>query len=483
MVANQLLSANIPFTASEQKVMPHNLEAERAVLGAMVLDNKAIDDVIEILDHTCFYHTAHTVIFEAILTLYETNRGVDLITLTDELTRRGRLESIGGAYYLTSLLDNVATASNVKFYAQIVRDKATARQLILAGNEISQLGFSSEPDVHSIVETAEKLILDIAQQREQQGFASLETLLHTSMETVERLFREKTLVTGVPSGYKKLDELTSGFQPTELIIIAGRPSMGKTALALNIARNLSMEQEQPLPVAIFSLEMSKEQLVLRMLATEARISMRLIRGGKLGAKEFGKLSTAGARLAQAEIYIDETPAISVLELRAKARRLQQTLQQSKDKKLGLIIVDYLQLMSGNVSSESRQQEVSEISRSLKALAKELSIPIIAISQLSRAPEKRGESRRPQLADLRESGALEQDADLVMFVYRAAFYRLMDGKEIRPEDKPAKIIIGKQRNGPIGDVDLMFIEEYTRFEDLASEFGPEPSEVYSEEENE
>lgn len=309
MATKQLIASNIPFTTSD-RTMPQNLEAERAVLGAMVLDNKAIDEVVEILDHTCFYHTAHTIIFEAIRTLYETNRGVDLITLTEELTRQGRLESIGGAYYLTSLLDNVATVSNVKFYAQIIRDKATARQLILAGNEISQLGFSAEVDVHAIVETAEKLILDIAQQREQQGFASLETLLHASMETVERLYREKTLVTGVPSGYKKLDELTSGFQPSDLIIIAGRPSMGKTALALNIARNLSIEQEAPLPVAIFSLEMSKEQLVLRMLATEARISMKNIRGGKLGAKEFGRLSTAGALLAQSEIYIDETPAIS-----------------------------------------------------------------------------------------------------------------------------------------------------------------------------
>jgi replicative DNA helicase len=482
MATNQLLSAKMPFTASDQKVMPHNLEAERAVLGAMVLDNKAIDEVIEILDHTCFYHTAHTIIYEAVRSLYELNRGVDLITLTEELTRRGRLEAIGGAYYLTSLIENVATVSNVKYYAQIVRDKATARQLILAGSEITQLGFSAESDVHSIVETAERLILDIAQQREQQGFASLETLLHASMETVERLYREKTLVTGVPSGYKKLDELTSGFQATDLIIIAGRPSMGKTAFALNIARNLNMEQETPLPVAIFSLEMSKEQLVLRMLATEARISMKLIRGGKLGAKEFGKLSNAGARLSQAEIYIDETPAISVLELRAKARRLQQTLLQTKNKKIGLVIIDYLQLMSGSASLESRQQEVSEISRSLKALAKELGIPIIAISQLSRAPEKRGESRRPQLADLRESGALEQDADLVMFVYRAAFYRVMDGKEVRPEDKPAKIIIGKQRNGPIGDIDLMFIDEYTRFEDLAPDMGPEPSEAYIDEEN-
>jgi len=484
MATNQLLSANsnISLTAAE-RTMPHNLDAERAVLGAMLLDNRAIDEVVEIIDHTCFYHTAHIVIYESILALYQTNRAVDLITLSEELTRRGRLESVGGAYYLTSLLDNVATASNVKYYAQIVRDKSTARQLIVAGNEISQLGFSAEADVHSIVETAEKLIFDIAQQKEQQGFVSLEALLHDSMQTVERLYREKTLVTGVPSGYKLLDELTSGFQPSELIIIAGRPSMGKTALALNIARNISMEQEIPLPVAIFSLEMSKEQLVLRMLATEARISMKLIKGGKLGAKEFGKLSTAGARLAQAEIYIDETPAISVLELRAKTRRLQQTLLQSKNKPLGLLIIDYLQLMSGSISSDSRQQEVSEISRSLKALAKELNIPVIAISQLSRAPEKRGENRRPQLSDLRESGALEQDADLVMFVYRATFYRAMEGKVIRDEDKPAKLIIGKQRNGPIGDVPLAFIEEYTRFEDLAPEFGPAPAEAYSAEESE
>ena len=253
MATNQLLSAS---SNPDQKIMPHNLEAERAVLGAMVMDNKAIDEVIQILDHTCFYHTTHTIIYESILTLYEINRGVDLITLTEELTRRGRLESVGGAYYLTSLIDNVATVSNVKYYAQIVRDKATARRLILAGSEISQLGFSAEADVHSIVETAEKLILDIAQQREEKGFVSLETLLHDSMQTVERLYREKTLVTGVPSGYKKLDELTSGFQASDLVIIAGRPSMGKTAFALNVARNLNMELEPPLPVAIFSLEMS-----------------------------------------------------------------------------------------------------------------------------------------------------------------------------------------------------------------------------------
>ncbi|MCX7919437.1 MAG: replicative DNA helicase [bacterium] len=475
MVTQPIISTSGTISAASS-VLPHNLDAERAVLGALIFDNRAIDTVVDILDPSSFYHTAHTVIYQSILALYERNRAVDLITLTEELTRRGRLDSVGGAYYLSSLLENVATVSNVQEYAQIVRDKATARRLILAGAEISQLGYNTEEDIHSMVETAEKLIFDIAQQKSRQEFTSLSDLLSSSMEKVESFYQNKKMVTGIPTGYTELDELTSGFQKSDLIIIAGRPSMGKTAFALNIARNLAIDHDPPIPVAIFTLEMSKEQLVLRMLATESRISMRQIQSGLLGEKEFGKLVNSASRLSQAQIFIDETPALSIMELRAKARRLQQKLLQN-NQSLGLIIIDYLQMMSGRARAESRQQEVSEISRSLKALAKELHLPVVAISQLSRAPEKRGESRRPQLADLRESGALEQDADLVLFIYRAEFYRRMDGKEIREEDKPAEIIIGKQRNGPCKTVKLAFLEEYTRFENLAKRYDVIPADAY------
>jgi len=389
------------------------------------------------------------------LELTDRNEPADLITLSELLKAKGELEAVGGSTYLASLADQVPTAANIAHYARIIREKAILRQLINSATDIATRGFEEQGNVDEFLDAAEKVIFDIAEKKIKSAFVSIGDMIKDTLKTVERLYERKELVTGVPTGFKDLDKLTAGLQPSDLIIVAGRPSMGKTALALNIATYASLNAG--IGVAVFSLEMAREQLVLRMLCSEARVDNSKVRAGYLGERDFPKLANAAGRLHEALIYIDDTPAISVLELRAKTRRL----IRDREKKLGLVIVDYLQLMRGMGAASNREQEISEISRSLKALAKELRVPVIALSQLNRRVEDRGD-RRPMMADLRESGAIEQDADVIAFIYRDEVYNQ------KSQDKGiAEVIVAKQRNGPIDTVRLAFLNEYTRFEDLAA----------------
>jgi len=442
---------SIPAIIAE-KIQPQSLEAEMSVLGAMMMDKEAICKAVETLSEDAFYKTTHRKIYSAILDLFERNEPVDLVTLTNELKKKGELSNIGGAIYLTTILNSVPTSANVEYYIRIVNEKALIRGLIAAATEITSLAYQPVEDVPQLLDKAEQLIFSLVQRKINRDFVHIGEMLHDSFEMIERLYAKKTYVTGLPTGFIDLDILTAGFHPSDLIIIAGRPSMGKSSLALNIA--LHVGSREKIPVGIFSLEMSKEQLVYRMLCAEARVDAHKLKTGYLGETDWPKLTTAAGVLTESPIYIDDTPAISVLEMRAKARRLKAKYN------VGLIIVDYLQLVQGRTQIDNRQQEISEISRSLKALARELNIPIIALSQLSREVEKRGD-KKPQLSDLRESGAIEQDADLVAFVYREEYYKAT------PENEGiAEIIIGKQRNGPVGTVKLAFVKKYTRFENLA-----------------
>lgn len=438
---------------SSHKLPPQHIEAEQSVLGGILIENDAINRVTEILDADDFYRDAHRKIFNALINLSERDEPADLITLTNELRKIDQLDAIGGASYLASLIDSVPTAANIEYYAKIVKEKAILRKLIQASTEIITQSYEDRGDVEGFLDEAERAIFDISEKRVRPSFYSIREIVKESFTTIERLFKKKELVTGVPSGFKELDRMTAGFQPSDLIIIAGRPSMGKTAFCLDVAEYAAIDNK--IPVAIFSLEMSKEQLVIRMLCSQAHVEGTRLRTGYLNESDWPKLTIAAGNLSEAPIYIDDTAALSALELRAKARRLKA------DRGLGMVIVDYLQLMKGRARVESRQQEISEISRSLKALAKELNIPVIAVSQLSRKTEERT-GNRPQLSDLRESGAIEQDADLIVFIYRDEVYN-------RSEDNPnrgkAEVIIGKQRNGPIGKIDLAFLDKFTTFKDL------------------
>jgi replicative DNA helicase len=438
---------------SSHKLPPQHIEAEQSVLGGILIENEAINRVTEILDADDFYRDAHRKIFNALINLSERDEPADLITMTNELRKIDQLDSVGGASYLASLIDSVPTAANIEYYAKIVKEKAILRKLIQASTEIITQSYEDRGDVEGFLDEAERAIFEISEKRVRPSFYSIREIVKDSFTTIERLFKKKELVTGVPSGFKELDRMTAGFQSSDLIIIAGRPSMGKTAFCLDVAEYAAIDNK--IPVAIFSLEMSKEQLVIRMLCSQAHVEGTRLRTGYLNESDWPKLTIAAGNLSEAPIYIDDTAALSVLELRAKARRLKA------DRGLGMLIVDYLQLMKGRARVESRQQEISEISRSLKALAKELHIPVIAVSQLSRKTEERT-GNRPQLSDLRESGAIEQDADLILFIYRDEIYN-------RSEDNPnrgkAEVIIGKQRNGPIGKIDLAFLDKFTTFKDL------------------
>ena len=438
---------------SSHKLPPQNIEAEQSILGGILIENEAVNRVMEILDADDFYRDAHRKIFNALINLSERDEPADLITLTNELRKIDQLDFIGGASYLASLIDSVPTAANIEYYAKIVKEKAILRKLIQTSTDIITQSYEDRGDVEGFLDEAERAIFEISEKRVKPSFYSIREIVKESFATIERLFKKKELVTGVPSGFKELDRMTAGFQPSDLIIIAGRPSMGKTAFCLNVAQYAAIENK--IPVAIFSLEMSKEQLVIRMLCSEAHVEGTRLRTGFLNESDWPKLTIAAGNLSEAPIYIDDTTALSVLELRAKARRLKS------DHGLGMVILDYLQLMKGRARVESRQQEISEISRSLKALSKELNIPVIAVSQLSRKTEERT-GNRPQLSDLRESGAIEQDADLILFLYRDEIYN-------RSEDNPnrgkAEVIIGKQRNGPIGKIDLAFLDKFTTFKDL------------------
>jgi replicative DNA helicase len=438
---------------SSHKLPPQHIEAEQSILGGILIENEAINRVTEILDADDFYREAHRKIFNALIDLSERDEPADLITLTNELRKINQLDSIGGASYIASLIDSVPTAANIQYYAKIVKEKAILRKLIQTSTEIITQSYEDRGDVEGFLDEAERSIFEISERRVRPSFFPVREIVKESFATIEKLFKKKELVTGVPSGFKELDRMTAGFQPSDLVIIAGRPSMGKTAFCLDVAEYAAIDNK--IPVAIFSLEMSKEQLVIRMLCSQAHVEGTRLRTGYLNESDWPKLTIAAGNLSEAPIYIDDTAALSVLEMRAKARRLKA------DHGLGMVIVDYLQLMKGRSRVESRQQEISEISRSLKALAKELTIPVIAVSQLSRKTEERT-GNRPQLSDLRESGAIEQDADLILFIYRDEVY---NRDPENPNRGKAEVIIGKQRNGPIGKIDLAFLDKFTTFKDL------------------
>jgi replicative DNA helicase len=435
---------------------PQNVEAEESILSAILIDNSTLLDVIEILTPDDFYKSIHQQIFSAITELFSKNEPVDLVTLTNILREKGQLEKIGGAVYLARLVDTVPLAVNAQHYARIVRDKSSLRRLIEKSNIIARRCFEDRGNVDEVIDFAETSIYEISEIKSRQSFHPLSKMIEKNIDALEERQGNKTLVTGVPTGFTFFDHKTSGLQNSDLVILAARPSMGKTAFALNVARNAALDANTP--VAVFSLEMSKEQLSMRMLSSEARLNSTRLRSGFISQEDWMQITEAASNLSNAPIYIDDSPSITAMEIRAKSRRLKM------DKNIGLIIIDYLQLMQGRRSAERRELEISEISRSLKALAKELDLPVLAISQLNRMLEQRSD-KRPQLSDLRESGALEQDADVVAFIYRDEIY---NKDEDNPNKGKAELIIAKQRNGPIGTVSLTFLDAYTRFENLATE---------------
>ncbi len=437
------------------KVPPQNIEAEQSVIGAVLLENESIVKALETLKPDDFYVDSHRQIYLCMIELFEQNHPTDLITLTERLKAKNKLDSIGGTSYLADLSEKIPTAANIEYYATIVKQKAILRNLIRSATEIISKASHTEDTVEDILDFSEKSIFSVSEHQIKPSFTSLKDILKSTFKDIERIYEKPQLTTGVPSGFHDLDSKTSGFQDSDLIIMAGRPGMGKTAFCLNIAQHAAIEAGTP--VAVFSLEMSKEQLALRMLCSEARIDNHKLRSGYIAESDWGRLSMAAGKLAEARIYIDDTPGISSFEMRAKARRLQA------EHGLGLIIVDYLQLMKSSRSrSESREQEISEISRSLKSLAKELKIPVIALSQLNRRVEDRTD-KRPLMSDLRESGAIEQDADVILFIYRDEFYH----PDASDSQGKAEIIIGKQRNGPTGEISLTFINQFTRFENYTA----------------
>jgi len=441
------------------RVPPHNIEAEQAVLGGLLLDNLAWDKIGDLVTESDFYRDDHRKIYRAILALIEKGRPADLLTLSEELTLRGEMESVGGLAYLGAMAHNTPSAANIRRYAEIVRERAIMRGLVQVGTEITESALSpSGRDARALLDEAEAKVFNIAEMgsRSTQGFVPLREPLAQVVERVDELYRSGTHdpVTGVPTGFVDLDEKTSGFQQGDLIIIAGRPSMGKTALALNIAGHVGFDTK--LPVAIFSMEMSSSQLAMRLLGSHGRLDQHMLRTGRLTDEDFRRLTRAMGELNDVPIYIDESAALNPLDLRARARRLHRQYGG-----LGLIVVDYLQLMSVSGAGENRATEISEISRSLKALAKDLHVPVVALSQLNRGLEQRP-NKRPVMSDLRESGAIEQDADVILFIYRDEVYN-----EDSPDKGVAEIIIGKQRNGPIGTVRLTFLGHYTRFENFAA----------------
>ncbi|MDD5438804.1 MAG: replicative DNA helicase [Candidatus Omnitrophica bacterium] len=436
-----------------EKLPPQSQEAEMAVLGSMLLDREAIGQAIEMIpgDHA-FYTAGHRIIYSVLVKLYDANKAVDMITLTEELKKQGKLEDIGGPSYIANLASVIPTAANIVHYAKIVKEKAILRNLISTASQIVSESYDTSTNVDGLLDKAERMIFDIAANKVETKAFSLKDIIKDSIETIDNLYQRKEHVTGLGSGFHEFDIMTAGLQPSDLIVVAGRPSMGKSALVTCMAEHIGVVEKKP--VAFFSLEMSKEQLVQRLLCSHARVDFHKVRTGFLSQSDWPRLVSAAGKLSDSPIFIDDSPGISVLELRAKARRL-----KSKHD-IQLIVLDYLQLMQGPQGIENRQQEISEISRAIKALARELNIPVIAVSQLSRAVEQRSD-KRPQLSDLRESGAIEQDADLVILLLREEYYNQTD------ENKGiAEIIIAKQRNGPTGSVKLAFINEFTRFENLA-----------------
>jgi len=448
-----MVMADVVSLPSERS-LPHNLEAERCVLGAILIQNDAFNQAAELIDADDFFRDAHRRVFDKMVDLNERGEVIDLVTLKNELARSGELEGVGGPAYIAGLVDGVPRSTHVGYYAHIVKEKSTRRKIIFAANEILETAHTAEGEADTVLDRAEQAIFRIADDSIHTGFVSLHDLVESSHTTIDKLQAGEGVVTGVPSGFVDLDKLTRGFQASDLVLVAARPSMGKTALVLNIAQHLGVSTD--MTVGVFSLEMSKEQLFMRMLTTEAGVDSHKFRGGFLAQRDYDALAEALGRLDGAKVFIDDSPSIGVLEMRAKARRLKA------EHGLHLVVIDYLQLMTGRGRFDNRTQELASISRSLKGLAKELDVPVVALSQLSRAPESRSD-RRPQLSDLRESGALEQDADLVLFIYREEQY------DPTPENENlAEIIIGKQRNGPTGVVRLAFLKQCTKFASLAAD---------------
>src|SRR5688572_21340585 len=441
--------------AAPERTLPHNLDAERSVLGAILIDNEAFNTAIAIITAGAFFRDAHRRIFERMTDLVERRTAIDFVTLREELERSGELEDVGGPGYLAALVDGVPRSTNVEYYARIVKEKATLRSLIYAANKIVANAYEADQDADLILDDAESAIFSVADERMKAGFVPMSTLVKDSFPKIEQLFEQKRLITGVPTGFVDMDEMTRGLQGGDLIIVAARPSMGKTSLVLNMAQHVAIQPDHT--VGFFSLEMSKESLFLRLLTSEAQIDSHRLMSGAIGQKDYGRISHALETLSAMRLFIDDTANVGVLEMRAKARRLQA------EHGLSLLIVDYIQLMSGRGRFENRTLELASISRSLKGLAKELRVPIVVLSQLSRAPESRSD-HRPQLSDLRESGALEQDADVVVLIYREDVYNKDPN---HPDAGTAELILAKQRNGPTGVVRLAFLREQTRFANLAA----------------
>ena len=441
-----------------RRLPPQNLEAEQCVLGSILLRPGTLAKTLEILSSTDFYKEAHQVIYNGLTSLFERNEPQDLITIVNYLKDANKLDSIGGPAYLAGLTDIVPVAANINYYARIVRDKSILRQLIATTTDIASRCYEEQQEIENLLDEVEQTVFEISRSKSEQGFEPLNKVITETFEKVTLLADRKELITGVPTGYGDLDKMTAGLQPSDLIILAGRPSMGKTALAMNIVQNSALLHK--VPIAVFSLEMSKSQLGLRMLCSVSRVDSQDLRTGFIKDYDWPKLTRAAGELSEGAIFIDDTPAITVLEMRAKTRRLKI------EHDIGLVVVDYLQLMRGR--GDSREQEISEISRSLKAMAKELDIPVIALSQLNRSLENRP-NKRPQLSDLRESGAIEQDADVILFIYRDEIY---NKAEDNPKRGIAEVIIGKQRNGPTGTIELAFLDRYTTFENLTRQTVPE-----------
>jgi replicative DNA helicase len=440
---------------SLERPLPHNLEAERSILGAVLLDNHALNAAVEKLRTEDFFLSQHRLIFDRMVQLGEKQQAIDTVTLMEDLERRNELEAAGGIAYLSQLADGLPRVTNVEHYARIVKEKAVLRSLIFSASAIQEQALAAGDDADTILDRAESAIFQLAEDRVRAGLIGVKELVRENFERLERIFSEGRRITGLASGYSDLDNQTAGLQGSELIILAARPSMGKTALALNIAENVALRQREP--VAIFSLEMSKESLLLRLLASEARVDAHKFRTGHMNRDDWGKITGALANLGEAPLWIDDSASSTVLEMGAKARRLK------RDRGLSLVIVDYLQLVvpSNTGRGTNRQEQVASISRSLKGLAKELKVPVLVLSQLTRAPER--DDRKPQLADLRESGAIEQDADVVLFIHRPNFYKT----DLPEEDRAkAEVIIAKQRNGPTGNLNFVFLARHTRFEEAA-----------------
>lgn len=431
------------------KIPPHDIDAEQAVIGSMLTDKDAVIDSVEVLKPDDFYRQDNKTIYEAILNLYNRAEPIDIITVKSELTSLGKLEAVGGLEYLAVLPDKVPTTANVDRYIKIVEEKSILRRLIKASNELIDLGYAGTEELDTILDQAEKKVFEISQGKNQKGYAALKDILVESFAEIEKLYNQKEAITGIPTGFADLDYKTAGLHNSDLVLVAARPAMGKSAFALNIATNAALQAN--VPVVIFNLEMSKSQLVNRMLCSEAMVDSNKIRTGKIEEDDWVKLATALGPLSEAPIYIDDTPGISITEIRAKCRKLKM------EKNIGLVVIDYLQLIQGSgKKNSSREQEISEISRSLKILAKELDVPVIALSQLSRAAEQRAD-HRPMLSDLRESGAIEQDADIVMFLYRDDYYNPDSEKK-----NIAEVIMAKHRAGSTGTVELLWLGSYTKF---------------------